>query len=485
MSTSKEMIRGFSWNTLTVVLQVLIQLIYTAIMARWIAPGDFAMMGVVLSIMGFAEIFSQVGIGPAIIQRKETEQHHINGAFWTALGLGLVFTLGFNFSASFIASAYGMPTLKSITQVVSTSFVISALGVVPRSLMMKRLEFKSFFFSSMVSIVGGNIVVGLLLAYWGYGVWAYVWALFAQNALMTISMWWSDPVKIGWHKTQQGIRELLHYGAGSTLFNALNYAATKVDVTLVPLGLPSQQWLAAGWYERSAYVVSLPITIMAKLSDNVLFSGMSKMQDELDRLRKMVLMMTNALSIAIIPISVWVIFHAKWIMVLYLGDQYEGAGIILKYLFVAVIFRTLNRVSDALLRAKDATFRASWIKVIYVAMMGLGTWWILPYGIQYVGGVIALSTAVHYVMGAWMGQRVIGGSFLEVLWVSRYGGMLGVVTAMMCGFIQILELSSFASATLSLLLLVGMMALLVMRFSRWLGPDAINPVRVLKKGNQH
>ena len=63
MSTTKQMLHGFSWNTLTVVLQVFIQLIYTAIMARWIAPADFAMMGVVLSMMGFAEIFSQVGIG--------------------------------------------------------------------------------------------------------------------------------------------------------------------------------------------------------------------------------------------------------------------------------------------------------------------------------------------------------------------------------------------------------------------------------------
>lgn len=477
MSTTKQMLHGFSWNTLTVVLQVLIQLIYTAIMARWIAPADFAMMGVVLSMMGFAEIFSQVGIGPAIIQRKETGQEHINGAFWTALGLGVLFTLTFVAFSNSIADAYDMPQLELITQIVSTSFVISALGVVPRSLMMKRLEFKSFFYSSMVSIVGGNILVGLTLAYFGWGVWAYVWALFAQNALMTLAMWWNDPVKIGWHKTQQGIKELLHYGVGSTLFNALNYAATKVDVTLVPLGLPSQQWTAAGWYERSAYVVSLPITIMAKLSDNVLFSGMSKMQDELERLRKMVLLITNALSIAIIPSSIWVMFHAKIIMVLYLGPQYEGAGVILQYLFIGVIFRTLNRVSDALLRAKDATFRASWIKVIYVLMMGLGTWGVLPYGVEKVGMVIAFSTMVHYLMGAWMGQRVIGGSFWEVLWVSRFGWVWGGVTAVCCWLIQSMIFSPFLSALLSLLVLGGMMGLLVFRFSSCLGPAEINPVQ--------
>ena len=170
------MVRGFSWNTITVVLQVVIQLVYTAIMARWIVPEDFAMMGIVLSMMGFAEIFSQVGIGPAIIQRKETEQRHVNGAFWTALALGILFTMGFVLGAHWLAKVYAMPRLEVITQVVSTSFVISALGVVPRSFLMKKLAFKSFFFASMVSIVGGNVIIGLTLAYAGYGVWAYVWA---------------------------------------------------------------------------------------------------------------------------------------------------------------------------------------------------------------------------------------------------------------------------------------------------------------------
>jgi O-antigen/teichoic acid export membrane protein len=481
MSTTKEMVRGFSWNTVTVVLQVVIQLVYTAIMARWIAPEDFAMMGVVLSMMGFAEIFSQVGIGPAIIQRKNTEQRHVNGAFWTALALGLFFTLGFVLCAPWLAKVYAMPRLELITQVVSTSFVISALGVVPRSFLMKKLAFKSFFFASMVSIVGGNLIIGLTLAYAGYGVWAYVWALFAQNALMTIAMWFAHPISIGWNETKKGIKDLLHYGAGSTLFNALNYAATKVDVTLVPLGLPAQQWTYAGWYERSAYVVSLPITIMAKLSDNVLFSGMSKMQDDWERLRRMVIIMTNALSIAIIPTSIWVIFNASFVMELYLGEQYSGAGIILQYLFVGVIFRTLNRVSDALLRAKDATFRASWIKGIYVSLMVLGTWFAIPFGVDKVGLIIAFTTMIHYLMGAWLGQKVIQGNFFEVLWVSRYGIMLGIVVAMGCFILQLTFGHGWMSACVGLGWMTVIYLLAIFRYRNWLGPAEINPLQILKK----
>ena len=479
MNQRNAILSGLSWNTVTVVLQVLIQLVYTAIMARWIAPADFALMGIVLSLMGFAEIFSQVGIGPAIIQRKEVEQRHVNGAFWTAVVLGISFTLLFVLLAPWIGELYQMPDLVPITQVVSTAFIISAFGVVPRSFMMKHLSFRSFFKASMWSVVFGNLVVGLTLAYMGFGVWAYVWALFAQNMIMTLGYWLLEPIQVGWKGTRQGIRELLRYGTGSTLFNSLNYAATKVDVSMVPLVLPAGQLTFAGWYERSAYVVSLPITIMAKLSDNVLFSGMSKMQDEKERLQKLVLLTTNVLSIAIIPTAVWVILHAEWLMTFYLGNQYQGSGVILQFLFFAVIFRTLNRVSDALLRAVDATFSASWIKAIYVMMMFVACWLGAFWGMQWIAMGIALSTAVHFLMGAWKGQKLIDGSFGQVLSTTWNGWRLGIIVLLDTLLVKwgcFGGESNLLEIVITLLMMLGTYVVVLYKMPHWLGEGPINPI---------
>ncbi len=479
MSQRNAILSGLSWNTVTVVLQVLIQLVYTAIMARWIAPADFALMGIVLSLMGFAEIFSQVGIGPAIIQRKEVEQRHVNGAFWTAVVLGISFTLLFVLLAPWIGELYQMPDLVPITQVVSTAFIISAFGVVPRSFMMKHLSFRSFFKASMWSVVFGNLVVGLTLAYMGFGVWAYVWALFAQNMIMTLGYWLLEPIQVGWKGTRQGIRELLRYGTGSTLFNSLNYAATKVDVSMVPLVLPAGQLTFAGWYERSAYVVSLPITIMAKLSDNVLFSGMSKMQDEKERLQKLVLLTTNVLSIAIIPTAIWVILHAEWLMTFYLGNQYQGSGVILQFLFFAVIFRTLNRVSDALLRAVDATFSASWIKAIYVIMMFVACWLGAFWGMQWIAMGIALSTAVHFLMGAWKGQQLIDGSFGQELSITWNGWRLGIIVLLDTLLVKwgcFGGESNLLEIVVTLLMMLGTYIVVLYKMPHWLGEGSMNPI---------
>lgn len=221
-----------------------------------------------------------------MIQRKEVHQQHLNGAFYTAVILGVSFTLLFILLAQPIATFYHLQELRDITMVVASSFTISAIAVVPRSMMMKHMRLKTMFKASMISIVGGNVIVGLTLAWMGWNVWAYVWALFTQNALMTLALWYYEPVKLTVRWEWKYTRELIRYGAGSTLFNALNYLATKMDVMLVPRflrgGAPeldlTQKKTLASYYERSSYAMTQPITVMGKLSDSVLFSGMSRMQ---------------------------------------------------------------------------------------------------------------------------------------------------------------------------------------------------------------
>lgn len=414
--------QSFSWNTLTVVLQVVIQLAYTGLLGRLVSKDSFMLMGIVLGIMGFAEIFSQVGVGPALIQRKEVHQQHINGAFYTAVILGLTFTLLFVATAGLFADFYHLPELKDIIMVVSTSFTISAIAVVPRSMMMKHMRFKTMFKASMISIIGGNVIVGLSLAWLGWNVWAYVWALFTQNALMTLALWYYEPVKLSLKWEWKYTRELIRYGAGSTLFNALNYLATKLDVMLVPrflrgplAELDLTQKTLASYYERSSYAMTQPITVMGKLSDSVLFSGMSRMQDETEKLRKTILIATNMLSIIIVPFSIYVAFFADDLIALWLGESYQEAGLILRILFFAVIFRTLSKLGDSLLRARDAVFQGTWFKAIYVMLIAGGIWFAIPYGMQEAAGAIVAATFIHYLMNMHMCTKLIGVSWSQLL----------------------------------------------------------------------
>jgi PST family polysaccharide transporter len=491
MSTEgRKLVSSFSWNTATVVLQILIQLGYTAVLARLIAPESFAVMGVVLSLMGFAEIFSQIGLGPALIQRKVITQDHLNSAFTTSLLLGLTFTLFFIAIAPVLANLYGIQLLEEIVPIVCTSFTISSLSVVPRNLMMKEMRFKAFFTSSMLSIVGGNLVVGLILAYGGFQIWAYVWALFAQNALMTIACWVLQPTRVQLQWKKKATLELLNYGAGSSLFNALNYAATKVDVTLTPM-FSQGSWVfpnsislhAAGLYERGAYVASLPITIMAKLSDSVLFSGMSKLQDELEKLQRIVLAATNALSLLSFAFSCFVFVFSEELLTLYLGNQYASGHWVVKWLFVAVVFRSLTRPIDSLLRAKAAVYRGSKIKFIYFILMVFGVLVGGRFGAESVAMSIALTTAIHYVMMVFFASSLIQLSVKKQFMALLPGLRVGLVVTLVSFLMKYVSDRVHSPIWIALVLgglgvACGGLALAYFR-PLWLGERSINPLFVI------
>jgi PST family polysaccharide transporter len=486
------MATSFSWNTLTVVLQVVIQLAYTGLLARLVAKDSFMLMGIVLGIMGFAEIFSQVGVGPALIQRKEVNQQHINGAFYLAVILGLGFTLLFLALAPAIALFYELPELKLITQVVCTSFIISAIAVVPRSMMMKHMRFKTMFKASMISIVGGNLVVGLTLAYLQWDVWAYVWALFAQNLLMTLALWYYEPVRITMDWQWKYTRELIRYGAGSTLFNALNYLATKLDVLLVPRALRAGQSELtevnrnmASYFERASYAMTQPITIMGKLSDSVLFSGMSRMQDDRERLQKTVTLATSMLGIVLIPSSVFMIFFADELITLWLGIDYLETAAILKVLFLAVVFRSMSKLGDSLLRAKDAVFQGSLFKAIYVTLMAFGIWFGTSYGMKGAAAGIVLATIVHYAMNMFMTTRLI-----DLSWGAlARGWMPGILVGLICAFSgwtihmisTLLLFPAFVTLIAAVTVIPGICALGIFAFPRMLGRGNDNPLHYLPK----
>jgi len=484
------MATSFSWNTLTVVLQVVIQLAYTGLLARLVSKDSFMLMGILLGIMGFAEIFSQVGVGPALVQRKEVHQQHINGAFCTAVLLGVSFTLLFIVLAPAIASFYQLPELRNIVMVVCSSFTISAIAVVPRSMMMKHMRFKTMFKASMVSIVGGNLVVGLLLAYLQWDVWAYVWALFAQNALMTLALWYFEPVRIGWKWEWKYTRELIRYGAGSTLFNALNYLATKLDVLLVPrflrAGAPeltAVQRNMASYFERASYAMTQPITVMGKLSDSVLFSGMSRMQDDNLRLQKTLCIATNLLSCVLLPATVFMTFFSDELITLWLGADYLETAIILKVLFVGVVFRSLSKLGDSLLRAKDAVYQGSLFKAIYVVLIAIGIYLGVQHGMTGVALGLVVATIIHYFMNMHMSTRLISLSWSQLIRALLPGIALALITLVAAWFVHVTCSFAFVPSWLTLLSAIvavpALLAFAIYLFPRILGGSTINPIHYL------
>lgn len=283
------------WQSANVVSQVLLQLLFIMLLARLISKADFGLMSIALVVVGFVEIFAQIGIGPSLVQRQHLEPRHVRAALHFSVGLGAVFFVGMYALAPQVGLWFNSAELVEVLRWVALSFILSSLALVPRSLLVRHMDFKRLFGAAMVSMVIGNLGIGLGLAYAGYGVWAYVAALLSQNALLGMCFWWMWPNRTPglWKRWRwDDLKDMLAYGGRSTLFNWFNYAASKADTVLVGEFSQSRSsgggWTATGLYDRSAHLMSLPITVLGKLGDSVLFSGMSAIQSDARALQKVV-----------------------------------------------------------------------------------------------------------------------------------------------------------------------------------------------------
>ena len=361
---------SLKWQSINVTVQVVLQLGFIAALARLISPNDFGVMAIALVVVGFIEIFAQVGIGPALIQNSKVTDNHRQTAFIISLLLGIIFFAGTYLAAPLLSGFYEEPKLTNVLRCIALSFIISGASIVPRSMLIKEMRFKSLFACSAIAMVLGNLVIGLGLAYYGFGIWAYVFALLCQNTILGICYWIAFPGPIGIKIDDDALFEMVGYGGRSTIFNMINYAAGKADTLIVAKF--STDWKLIGFYDRSSYLMGLPVTVLGKLGDSVLFSGMSMIQAELERLRNTVLKASHILSTLVIPLTALLYLRAENFTLLLLGEDYIDAVPIVKILFLCVALRSFIKIGDASIRATDSLTAGSLIKLGFLITIILG-----------------------------------------------------------------------------------------------------------------
>ena len=95
---------------------ILVSLVIAGILARLIAPEEFGIVAVVTVIITFFGIFSDFGIGPAIIQNKELLQDDLTHIFSFTIWSGVILTILFFLCSWPISFFYEQSNIVPITQ---------------------------------------------------------------------------------------------------------------------------------------------------------------------------------------------------------------------------------------------------------------------------------------------------------------------------------------------------------------------------------
>ena len=177
-----------SWSAFENVIRMGLTFVVSIILARLLSPEEYGLIGI-LSI--FISIFNAIvdsGFTNALIRKQNTTDTDYSTVFYTNFVLSIVLALTLFFSAKPIAIFFERPELVPLTRVMSSVVIINALTIVQRVRTTKAIDFKTQAKITFISSTGGGLV-GISMAYMGYGVWSLVGQQISNQLLTTLFFW--------------------------------------------------------------------------------------------------------------------------------------------------------------------------------------------------------------------------------------------------------------------------------------------------------
>lgn len=413
---------GFGWNASAVAGTLVLQLAVLAVLARLLEPYDFGVVGAALVVVGFSEIFSKLGMGPAIVQVPTLSKQFEHTAFALALLLGITTGVAVFLSAPWIASFFRMEELTTIVRVLAIGFPISALGILPEALLLREMAFRAKALITLASVGLGYGALGIGLGIAGAGVWALVSAHLGKMTLRMILSWLVRRPSVGLWSAASELRHILRFGSGMALAQVGNYSAGKGDELVVG------RWLGAaalGYYGRAYEFMMAPVNFIGQAASNTMFPMLASIQHDPPRLRRVFRRCLSVIGVVTLPLSVLIVLLAPELVSILLGPSWSETVLPLQILAMALLFRTSYKISDSLAQAKAAVFRRAWRQWVYAGAVFLGAGIGQSWGVAGVAAGVAIAVAMNFFLMMTLSLQLIGGSWKDVLIAHHPGLWLG------------------------------------------------------------
>lgn len=188
--TKNKVVSSMIWKFLERCGFQFVQFFLSIILARLLTPSDYGVIALILVFTQISNVFISSGFGTALIQKKDSDELDFSSVFYLSLFVAFVCYFILFFLAPTIAKFYNNELLIGYIRVVAISLFFSAINGVQGTYVSKKMQFKRFFFSSMGAVLGSGII-GVILAYNGFGVWALVMQHVFSGFFSFVILWFT------------------------------------------------------------------------------------------------------------------------------------------------------------------------------------------------------------------------------------------------------------------------------------------------------
>lgn len=416
-----------------------VALIVQIILARLLAPEVYGTIALVTVFTSIMQVFVDSGMATALIQKKDADNLDFSTVFYFNVFTCVVLYIIMFASAPLIASFYNDASLVPVIRVLSLTLVISGVKNVQQAYVSRTMQFKRFFFATLGGTLGAA-VLGIVMAYCGFGIWALVSQQIFNSTVDTLILWitvkWRPELRFSF----QRLRGLFGYGWKLLVSSLINQVDTEIRQLIIGKMYTSTD---LAQYNRGQQFPNLIVTNVNTSIDSVLLPTMSQAQDNPKQVKAMTRRAIKTSTYVIAPLMMGLAFVGTPLVRLILTEKWLPCVPYMAIFCIAFMFYPIHTANLNAIKAmgrSDLFLKLEITKKIVGIVVLVSTMW---FGVMTMAYSLLFTSVISQIINTWPNKKLLNYGYLEQLKDILPGICLAVIMGCLIYPIQWLNFPDF------------------------------------------
>ena len=360
-----SVLAGLFWQFAESVCGDVVSFVVSVILARMLLPESYGEISLVNVFVVIANVFVVNGLGTALIQKKDADDLDFSSVFYVNLAFSMLLYFIIWLLAPFIGNFYRIPHLAIVLRVLAIKIPIAAVNSIQNAYVSRKMIFKKYFWASFAGTVI-SAIVGIAMAYMGFGVWALVAQILTNSGIDTLMLWFIVKWRPKLIFSFQRLKGLVSYGWKILASSLIKVGYDQLSNLIIGRLYTSKD---LAFYSRGKKYPDLVVTDINSSISSVLFPAIAKHQDNYEKIKSMTRRSIKTSTYIMTPILFGLAALAEPLVSWMLTDKWLPC---VPYMRICCIYYMMQPVQTANLQAIRAIGRSDIILKLDIIKRGSG-----------------------------------------------------------------------------------------------------------------
>ncbi len=363
-SLTNKTVKGVGWNTIDRLANYGIGFIVGIVLARLLSPEEYGLIGIIGIFTAFFNVILDSGLSTALIRKKDVTNEDYCTVFYVNVFLSFVLTFTLYQGAPLISTYFKRPELIPYIHVMSFILIINALSLTQQAKLTKRIDFKT---QTKISLIAHTLsgVIGIAMAYTGFGVWALVAQQMTSRLFTTFLLWiynkWVPGLIFSWNS----FKALFGFSWKLLLASIISVLSNQVyEAVIGRIYSPA----TLGQYTRAKQYNNLCSSSIGDMVLKVSLPVMSEIQDDNSRLLSGYRKIIKTTMLVTFVIMLGLAACAKSFIFVLIGEKWLPCVPMMQILSFSLMLYPLHRINLNMLTVQGRSDILLYLEIIKIAL---------------------------------------------------------------------------------------------------------------------